>query len=205
MPTVIREKRPTTPLQRAAAAIHAANLPDAPRKHKTKAAIPPPEFGPAVDVEALPDDLLYTREGAYAMCVTLRLRHWLFEAIDPVAEWHDADRTIRLDHPDLPLPFALLSIYVEATLKSRILFPDCRNRVEFDDAEDTADDLQLSEADAKAAGLMIRRRKRPAKEKPSLPGCQGFAGEVCMRLRHVGERFCPTCRKKELDRLRNSR
>lgn len=189
MQTVIRERRPITPLQRAADQVRIDNAPGAVRKHpKTKAPLPPPEFGPPVEIDQLDTHLLYRRELAYAMCMSLRVERWMLEYVAAVG--------IPLDN--CLLPVLLVPIYVEATLKSRILFPDDYMPVEVEEEEE----VELDVFEARRAGLTVKRPKRVRKPKPNLPGCHGFLGANCNNLRRYGEKFCPSCRKKEIDRLR---
>jgi hypothetical protein len=206
MQTVIRERRPITPLQRAADQVRIDNAPGAVRKHpKTKAPLPPPEFGPPVELDHLTEGLVFRREQALVTCLSLRVRRWLLERFDPVSMWYVRwqQRIHTLEQPDLPLPFALLPIYVEAVLKARVLFPDDCSRVELEADEDEADVLQWDEATATDQRLTIHARpKKARKPKPNLPGCQGFLGAECANLRRFGEKYCPACARKELERIR---
>lgn len=200
MPTLIRERRATTPLQKAAEAVRVANAPDAPRPKRKNGqpAVPPPDFGPRCDDPAdLSPPLLYRREMAYAMCYALRFERWLLEFI--------AAAGIPLD--SCILPVTLLPIYVEACFKARIAFPGCLPApVEpADDESDAEAELAWDIPTAVAEGLSVHCRPERTRPLPAnLPGCNGTddSGNACARLRRYGERFCPVCRRKELERMR---
>lgn len=173
-----RRRRPKTPLEHTATAKSYADA--------AKPAEPPPP-----DL-ALPDDLLYFREHAYAVAAAEKFKNWLLN--------HVAYNRIPLD--GCIIPVTLLPIYVEESLLARIHWPEPARD------EDVGADPDYwapqDESDAMACGLTVRRTRSRERDAATLPGCHGKTpgGRPCPTLRRYGERFCGACRRIELERMR---
>lgn len=148
------------------------------------ASIPP-------DLASLPADLHYRRERTYANAAACRFENWL--------QQHCAENRIPLDN--IFRAYTLVTLYVRCMLLARVEWPECFVPVA-EEPEEPEPDVAY-EADAIRAGLTIQRRRRgDRRPAANLPGCAGGNG-TCTRMRRYGERYCPKCRKLELERLRN--
>lgn len=184
MGVLVSPKRPNTPLERTA-----RRAPAEPVIGET-----PPAVDRIIDPAELPRDLRYQRERAYAVCMSLRFERWLLE--------HVAQHGIPLD--DCLRVVTLLPIYVEAVLKARIVYPGYFPVSEVDE-EDEPVDLEWDEDAAAEEGLSVYPPPRPRTlPVPSLPGCHGTGedGGECRLLRRYGDLFCPSCARKERQRMR---
>lgn len=165
----------------------------------------------------LSPDLLHSRERMFAIAASVRFRGWLLEmmALRGITMDHwpfpDAHSLLHASgHTQVKLSMAnrtvvaveLLTIFIEANLLLRVKWPAYPTI----DVEDEAAEewTPRDEGEAAAVGLSIRHPRRGERRpEPELPGCQGHAGK-CKGLRRYGERFCPTCRRAELTKMRAS-
>lgn len=167
--------------------------------------VSPPEhsgfiFDPA-DLAPLPGsprpdrqhDLVYQREKCYAIFTGYRFEQWLIQLA--------AEQRVPLD--DCLRCVTLLTCYVEAFMLAAATWPDLYALAE----PPQIDSVGWTEGDAAEMGLSVqappRRRERPA---PALVGCHGTdgTGSACLNLRRYGEKFCPACRSKELEKMRQA-
>lgn len=147
--------------------------------------VPPP------DLATLPEDLHFNRELSFTRAAANRFSCWLAE--------HIARERIPLD--EVMIPVKLLNLFVFESLLARVRWPHLFVVEGYDEGEDAFWTPQ-NEADAMDAGLTVRRVRRGEERPPvNLPGCAGFSG-TCPRFRRYGERFCPKCRRAELERMR---
>lgn len=144
---------------------------------------PPADTPPVL----LTPDLLYNRERAYALEAAERFERWLLT--------HVAEQRIPMDL--VIRQVTILTWYVRYFLLARVEWPELYLLPDADEHW-----MPATEAEAIAVGLSIDRpRRRPKPTAAMLPGCKGMGG-ACLNLRQYGERFCPGCRRVELERLR---
>lgn len=156
---------------------------------KDHAATSRPDAAPVEKPPAplLTPDLLYNRERAYALADADEFKCWLLT--------HIAQQRIPLD--SVFVAVTCLTAYVKYFLLARVEWPELYER----DAEPDEDWMPTTEAEAVAVGLsIIRPRRRKPPTAALLPGCKGPGN--CPNLRPYGQRFCKSCAKKELERIR---
>lgn len=152
---------------------------------------------PPIDPPDLSQDLVYLRERSYALYRTRRFELWLLMLA----------ASERVPLPKVETLLYCLVARVQLQLLAPILWPQFYAAPLEPDDQDTPPETYIAirhESEAAAHGMTVRRVRRTTRPIPSLPGCQGrdAAGKACANLRAYGERFCPSCRRAEIERLR---